>query len=102
MIVNENSAVQYVQKSTCKKDYLWNPSTYICEHSKYLKSITDTSMAKCDEIIIIMNIVSTKKGKVTSNASINCHSKNVRDFFILHIALLAVMLPLIIIIIFYH
>ena len=45
----------------CKKDYRWNPSTCICEHSKYLKSITDTSMAECDEIIIIMNIVSTKR-----------------------------------------
>ena len=28
--------------STCKKDYSWNPSTYICENSKHLKSISDT------------------------------------------------------------
>ena len=26
----------------CKKDYSWNPSTGICENSKYLKSIADT------------------------------------------------------------
>ena len=30
--------------STCKKDYNWNPSTCICENSKYLKSITDDSV----------------------------------------------------------
>ena len=26
----------------CKKNYSWNPSTCICENSRYLKSITDT------------------------------------------------------------
>ena len=29
---------------TCKKEYSWNPSTCICENSKYLKSIDDTSV----------------------------------------------------------
>ena len=24
---------------TCKKDYSWNPSTYICENSSYLKQL---------------------------------------------------------------
>ena len=24
---------------SCKKDYSWNPNTYTCENSKYLKSI---------------------------------------------------------------
>ena len=45
----------------CKKDYCWNPSTCICENNKYLKSIADTSVAECDEIVIVMDIVSTKK-----------------------------------------
>ena len=27
----------------CKKYYSWNPSTCICQNSKYLKSIADTS-----------------------------------------------------------
>ena len=75
----------------CKKDYSWNPGTYICENSKYLKSTADTSVTECDEIIIVMNIVSTKDTNtiatkktntiatnVTSTASINCHSKKVR------------------------
>ena len=36
----------YVQKS-----YSGNPSTCICENSKYLKSIADTSVITRDEII---------------------------------------------------
>ena len=63
----------------CKKDYSWNPSTCICEN-KYLKSIVDISVTVCDEVIVVMNIVSTKKTnaiatKVTITASINCRSK---------------------------
>ena len=33
----------------------------ICDNSKYLKNIADTSVTKCDEIIIVIDIVSTKK-----------------------------------------
>ena len=29
---------------TCNKDYSWNPSKSICENSKYLKGIADTSV----------------------------------------------------------
>ena len=63
-----------------KKDYSWNPSTCICESSKYLKSIADTSVIECDENITVMDIVSTKMTNniatnVTSTASINCLSK---------------------------
>ena len=62
-------------------------------------------MTQCDEIIIIMDNVSTKKTiatNVTSSASINCHSTKVRDCYILHTVLLAIILLLIIIIICYH
>ena len=54
-------------------------------------------VTECDEIVIAMNIVSTKKRNTiatkktnttatnaTSNTSINCHSKKVRDCYILH------------------
>ena len=85
----------------CKKDYSWNPSKCICEKSNYLKSIAHTSMTECDEIIIVMDNVSTKKTiatNVTSTASINCHSIKVRDCYILHTVLLAIILLLIIII----
>ena len=37
----------------CKKDYSWNPSTCICQNSKFLKSIADTSVITCDEIITV-------------------------------------------------
>ena len=43
-----------------KKDYSWNPSTYICHNSKHLKSIVDTLVISCYEIISVMDIVSTK------------------------------------------
>ena len=46
-------------------------------------------MIDWDEIISVMNIVSTKMTNtiaknVTSTASINCQSKKVRDCYILH------------------
>ena len=85
----------------CKKDYRWNPSTCICDSSKYLKSIGDTSVTERDEIIIVMDNLSTKKTNtiainVTSTASINCHSKKVRYCYILHTVLLVITLLLII------
>ena len=63
----------------CKEDYRCNPSICICENSKHVKSFADNSVTECDEIIIVMNIVSTKKTitiatDVTSTAAINCHS----------------------------
>ena len=88
---------------TCKKDYIWNPSTCICENSKDLKSGTDTSMTECDEIIIVMD--SRKKTIATnfkSTALINYHSIKVIDCYVLHTFLLGIILLLIIIIICYH
>ena len=87
--------------------YSWNPSTCICENSKHLKSIVDTSVIKCDKIITVFDIRSTKKANniainATNTASINCHSIKKRDCSILHTALLAIMLLLIIIVICYH
>ena len=57
-----NKTCQSERKSyrKCKKDYSWNPSTCICEDSKYLKSIADTPVIMCDKIISVMDIVSTK------------------------------------------
>ena len=75
--------------------------------SKYLKSIADTSVIECDELITVMDIISTKKTNtigtnVMSTASINCHSKKVRDCYILHTVLLVIILLLIITIICCH
>ena len=44
-----------------KKDYSWNPSTRICENSKYLKRTADTLVTEYDEIIFVVDIVSTKR-----------------------------------------
>ena len=78
-----------------------------CENSKDLKSIANTSVIECDELITVTDIVSTKKANtiatnVMSTASINCHSKKVRDCYILHTVLLVIILLLIITIIFCH
>ena len=35
----------------CEKDYICNPAICSCENGKYLTSIMDDSMNKCDEII---------------------------------------------------
>ena len=64
-------------------------------------------MTKYDEIIIAMDIVSTKKTNiiatnVMSTASVKCHNKKVRDCYILHIVLLVIILLLIIIICYYY
>ena len=45
----------------CKKDYSWNPSTCICEDSKYCWLI---SVRECDQIVIVMDIVSTQMANI--------------------------------------
>ena len=69
----------------CKENFSWNVSTCISENSKYLKNVSNTSVTKCNEIRIVMDIVSTKKTNtiatnVANTASINCHCKKVRDY----------------------
>ena len=73
MITNAISIVQHViqmkmnndtckcrckKYRTCKIDYSWNPSTCICENSRYLKHAADDSVIVCDEIINAANILS--------------------------------------------
>ena len=48
----------------CKKDYGWNPSTCICQNSKYLKCIADTPVTECDEIKLVIINVPTKKKQI--------------------------------------
>ena len=78
-----------------QKNYSWNPTTCICDNSKYLKGISDTSVTECDEIIIVMTLYQQKKAiatkkinaiatNVTSTASRNYHNMKVRDCYILH------------------
>ena len=71
-------------------------------------------MTECNETIIVMDIVPTKKTNymakktntiaknVTSTTSINCYSKKIRDCYILHKVLLVVIILLIILVICYY
>ena len=115
MIINANSIVHHIIQikkliicnvkiyHKCKKDYSWSPSRCICEGSKYLKIIADTSVSKCDEIISVMDIKSTKKtNTLVTNITKNCHSKKVIECYILHTVLLVIILLLTITIICYH
>ena len=53
------------------RHYIWNPSTCICENIKYLKSIADTSVIACAEIIFVMDIISTKMANtIAANVAI--------------------------------
>ena len=33
----------------CEKYYSWNPTARICENSKHLQSVSNTSVTECDE-----------------------------------------------------
>ena len=51
----------------CKENYSWNPITCICGNNKHFKIIADTTTSECDEIIIVMDNLSTKRDKYYSN-----------------------------------
>ena len=64
-------------------------------------------MNECDEIVFVIDDLPTKKmNAITTNAmstaSINCHSKKVRDCYILHAVVIAIIFLLIITVIWYH
>ena len=60
-------------------------------------------MITCDEIISVMDIISTKMtNTIATNVTKNCHSKKVRDCYTLHAVLLVMVLLLIFTIICYH
>ena len=105
--------------TTCNSNQKWNNKTcqYGCksyrkwknhyENSKYSKSTAHTSVTEYDEIIIVMDIASTKKTntivtKITGTASINGQIKKVRACYVLLTFLLAILLLLILIIICYY
>ena len=106
--INETCQCECKMYCTCKKNYSWDSSTCICENGRHLRSIADTSVIACYEIIYVMDIVSknlanTISINVTSTASINY--KEVRykmGCYILHAALLVIILLFIIAIMCYH
>ena len=79
-----------------KNDFCWNPSTCICENSKYLKSLVHDSVIVCDEIRSATdstwtNVTNAVATNFTSTISINSDEKKVgykMDYYILHTFLL--------------
>ena len=47
---NNKCLCECKKRRVCQKDYIWNPSTCICENGKYLASIMDDSAIMCDEV----------------------------------------------------
>ena len=81
-LINMNSGeLKYypfmIRLNKCAGNYSWNSSTCMCENSKHLKIIADTSVTKFDESVIVIdnistkktNTIATKKGKYNSNKS---------------------------------
>ena len=125
MIINANSTVQHViqikngiminvnanaKSITHAKKDSWDPSTFICENSRCLKTIVDDSVIMGNEIINLKNIVSTKVTdailtNVTNTVSITYADENVRykmDCSILHKFLLVIILLFMFAIISFH
>ena len=112
MIVNANSVVQHViQIKNGIIDYVNVNVKIVVSIKKNIvgilnvtdtsKSVADTSVTECGEIIIVMNNSSTKNTNtitpnVTKTSSINCLSTKVRDCYVLHKVLWSIILLLII------
>ena len=113
MIVNSNAIIQHViqiknriiinfnlsAKSIISAN---NPSTFIYENSRYLKSIVGGSVIASDKIMNIVNNASTNvkntiSKNVTSPVSINFDDKKVRykmDCYIFHTLLLVTIMTI--------
>ena len=61
----------------CKKGYNFNPSAFIFENSKYLKSIADSLVVVCDKIMNAIDSVSTNITNTISTNMTNTISTNV-------------------------
>ena len=67
----------------CKKDLSRNPSTHICENSKYLKGIADESVIVCNKIVnvtdsVLTNVTNTIPTNVMNTAK--CHKYSANNF----------------------
>ena len=76
----------------CEKEYVWNPSTCICENGKYLASIMNDSTIICDEVIDADAKLSPKEDDGTTTIPTNFNEKKVtcktQNFYILLVFLL--------------
>ena len=77
----------YIFYHKCKNVYSWNPRTWICENSIYLKimymyvcyvdvCISNASVMTCDEVIYVIDIASTKvTNTIAKNVTKKLHNK---------------------------
>ena len=112
IMINANASVKAIVQA--KKVIVGILAYAFCENSKYLKHIVDDSMIARDEIVYVMNIVSTNMANaiktimtntISTNMSTNYDRKKVRykmDCYIFHTVLLMIILLFIIAIICYH
>ena len=107
---NHKRQCDHKKYPACKKDYNWNPSIYTCENNRYLKSIANTSVIACNEIInatdcASTNVTSIISTNVTSTMLTNSDDKKVRykmDSYILLPVLIVIILIFIIRVNCYH
>ena len=95
-IINIITDIDFINKKDNQKDYSWNPSTRICKNGKYLKSIADTSVITCDEIICYGHYINKNdkmKNTIATNVSINSNDEKVKDC---HIAIILLFIIIII------
>ena len=60
----------WAEHHACKRDYIWNPATCICEKGRYPRSIIDDSVM-CDEIIEETKTLPTKSTSKKAVTTIN-------------------------------
>ena len=73
---NETCQCECKNYRSQKKDYIQSPNDKYKYNDKYLKSIGDTSLIECDEIISLMDVLSTKMtSTIATNVPINSDHK---------------------------
>ena len=58
-MMNVNVSVKLLNNIRVQKNYIWNAATCHCENRKYVGSVTDNSMIRCDEIIEEIKAIQT-------------------------------------------
>ena len=53
-MVNVGVSAKIQKKHTCKKYYIWNPATFICERFENLVTTIDNLEITCDEMLQIV------------------------------------------------
>ena len=70
-----------IQRTSCEKKYIWNPSACTCGNSKYSVSIISSSVITVDKIIEIKKTVPTKFTPTKTISTKTTSSKTVATSF---------------------